>query len=534
MVLKVGCGQDSDAPAVDRGSDGLCFYPAQSRHRSSAKIMSNAGNVDGGPKDNGLLARSLFVAEGDPRKNLRDTVNSILSDRFMVFLSFAILPIILIPFAVDLSSSAIEFLDICDWAIIVLFVAEYTSKLYLAKDRLAHFKEPWHLVDLVIVVLPFIQYLPALGLSTRGSPSLLLRLLRLPRALAVGGRALGSRMQTSQGVALESRQEVETVIRVVDSQTLTATDHLTWDDLKSHLVDESQEWLDVRNLTQEGVRRLSALVQVPEPHFKIDLVDEIFPHVDYVQQVSLIFLQSGKVRYPDRPEAFLTISRSGMIIICTGRKIISVSRHGLDVFSGVMESVRRREETSFVVSVLYALLDQTLGEYRSVLSDIEIEVIRIGGTPRSKLPRDFLERVYGLNKEVSRLVSNLVHFKELLSIIESQKVPLEGFDSEAEEDFHVLQDGVSYLNEIAEDLVNNIHSTIDLYINQTSFETNKILKILAVITSMSVIPSAVGGLLGMNLLDVPYSGYLWEVVLVLVISMSFVTYVFVKLGWLKG
>ena len=51
---------------------------------------------------------------------------------------------------------------------------------------------------------------------------------------------------------------------------------------------------------------------------------------------------------------------------------------------------------------------------------------------------------------------------------------------------------------------------------------------------MSVIPSAVGGLLGMNLLDKPCAAYLWEVALVLVIVMSFVTYVFVKLGWLKG
>ena len=68
----------------------------------------------------------------------------------------------------------------------------------------------------------------------------------------------------------------------------------------------------------------------------------------------------------------------------------------------------------------------------------------------------------------------------------------------------MLQDEVSYLNEIADDLVGNLRSTIDLYINQTGFETNRILKILAVITSMAVIPSAVGGLLGMNLLDVPY------------------------------
>jgi len=69
-----------------------------------------------------------------------------------------------------------------------------------------------------------------------------------------------------------------------------------------------------------------------------------------------------------------------------------------------------------------------LDDYKAVLSEIEIETIKIGSTPRSKLPKDFLERIYMLDKEVSRLVSNLVHFKDMLSIIPSKKVPLEGFD----------------------------------------------------------------------------------------------------------
>jgi Mg2+ and Co2+ transporter CorA len=206
----------------------------------------------------------------------------------------------------------------------------------------------------------------------------------------------------------------------------------------------------------------------------------------------------------------------------------------MDLFGKILESVRRDAHGTFVVIVLYGILDRMLSEYRSILSEIKLEVIRISETPRSKFPKDFLQRIYGLNKEVSRLVSNLLHYKDLLGVIISNKVPLGGFDGRAEEDFHVLQDGVSYLNKIAEGLIENLHSIIDLYINQTSFETNKILKILAVITRMSVIPSAVGGLLGMNLLDMSYTAYLWDVILVLVIVMSFVTYVFVKLGWLKG
>ena len=170
---------------------------------------------------------------------------------------------------------------------------------------------------------------------------------------------------------------------------------------------------------------------------------------------------------------------------------------------------------------------------KAVLSEMELEILNIGGTQRSKLPKDFLERIYQLDREVSRLVSNLVHFKDMLSIIISKKVPLEGFDIASEEAFHVLQDKAAYLDEISHNIIDNLRSIIDLYINQTSFETNRILKILAVVTSVSVIPTAISGVIGANLLDVPYDAYLWQVSFVISISMVFVLYTFTKLGWLK-
>lgn len=192
-----------------------------------------------------------------------------------------------------------------------------------------------------------------------------------------------------------------------------------------------------------------------------------------------------------------------------------------------------QKDEIFVVPTLYSILEQTLNDYKSLLSEIELEIIKIGKTPKSKLPRDFLERIYQLDKEVTRLVSNLVHYKDLLGTIISKRVPLEGFDESSEEAFNVLQQGATYLNEIADDLTDNLQSIIDLYINQTSFETNRILKILAVITSISVIPSAIGGILGMNLLDVNYGAYLWQVAFIIGLAMTFTAYIFIKLGWLK-
>ncbi|MFB3889759.1 MAG: CorA family divalent cation transporter [Candidatus Bathyarchaeia archaeon] len=480
------------------------------------------------------LPRSLYVPEKDPRRHLREIVDSVLSDRFMMFLSVLLVFIILIPFIITPSPSVVTFLETCDWVIVVLFVIEYVSKLFLAQNRWKHFKSPWHLVDLVIVVLPFIQ-LFTLGISVTGSPSLLLRLLRLPRAIAVGGRAVVGRRSSSIALQVEQVKGPDTIISQLDSDLNASEGSLTWDELKAHILDSNrQEWLDIHNVSEEGFSTLSEIMGVSRPHFKSRLVDEIYPHIDYVQHVSFIFLQSGEIKYPEHAGHYLTISRSGIIVICNGTKIITVSRHGLDLFQSVLTSVNRAgTDGAFVVKVLYGIMEHMLEEYRAILSEIELEVIKIGGTPRSKLPRDFLERIYQLDREALRLVSNLVHFKEMLSILISKKVPLKGFDQRSEEAFHVLQDDASYLNEIADDLMGNLRSIIDLYINKTSFETNRILKILAVITSISVIPSAVGGLMGMNMLDAPFGAYLWQIILLTGIVMSLVTYIFVKLGWLK-
>ena len=121
----------------------------------------------------------------------------------------------------------------------------------------------------------------------------------------------------------------------------------------------------------------------------------------------------------------------------------------------------------------------------------------------------------------------------MLTLINSGNILVERFNSQEERAFHVLQDTASYLNDLANDLMGNMQGIIDLYINQTSFDTNRILKVLAVITAISVIPSAIGGVMGMNLLDVPFDALLWQMVLVIVIIMSFLGYVVLKLGWLK-
>jgi Mg2+ and Co2+ transporter CorA len=452
----------------------------------------------------------------------------------MALLSILLLPIILLPLLVNLQSSVLDLLEAGDVTIVAFFVAEYGSKLALAQSRWAYFRSPWHLVDLAVILLSVVSYLPFLGLHTAGSLLLLFRLLRLPRAFAIAGRTGASRVGSSETSAPLEAPTKETVIRAIAAGSSSEPQVITWEDLGRHLADGRPEWIDVSRVDAAGYRRLSELLAVPEPHFKSDVLDEIYPHATSVKEVSLMFLHSGKVQYPESSDEFFKVKRSGLIIIGRGHKVITVSPHALRLMAGVRANARRPSgESSFPVTMLFTILALLATERQSILNEIELEVTKVGSLPRSKLPPDFLARTYELNKEIARLSSNLIHIRQILTAITSGRIVLEGFDKSAQADFQLLLDETEFLNEIAVALGDRIQSLIDLYINQETFETNRILKILAVITSVAVIPAVVSGIFGQNLLGQPYGLELWQVVLAIGLSMSFVVYCFIKLGWLR-
>ncbi len=479
------------------------------------------------------LPRSIFVPEEDPRREMRDAVDAILSDAFMGFLALLLIPIIVLPLVVNLSGQILTLLDLGDVTIIGFFVVEYAAKLYLAADRKAFVRSPWHILDLLVIVLSFVSYLPLLGLGGHGSTILLLRLLRLPRVFAVAGRSAGLRAGSEDASAAAAAPEPEVQVRQIDPDHLDQPHDLTWAQFEQHLSSPAPEWIHLANASESSLLRLSALLRVPESSFRYGQVDELWPHVARSERTVLLFLQSGEIRYPKRAHEYFSIARRGAIIVVQGPKVISITPHGLDPFARVADSLRtaRIEPGGFPITVVEGLLETTLRDYRALFSELELEVARIGRTPRSQLPKDFLARSYELSKSITRLGTNITHLRELAQRLTSSRVPLEGVDEHARERFEALVDETSYLAEIARDAGEGLSTVIDVYINQSSFETNRVLKILAVITAVAIIPATVGGLLG---IDGPYDFVLWQVLLVIGIGMLFVTYAFLKLGWLRS
>jgi Mg2+ and Co2+ transporter CorA len=60
-----------------------------------------------------------------------------------------------------------------------------------------------------------------------------------------------------------------------------------------------------------------------------------------------------------------------------------------------------------------------------------------------------------------------------------------------------------------------------------------VMRILAIATVLALIPQTIGGLLGENLLDVPFPITLPEISLIVISLMLIALYSFYKMGWLR-
>jgi Mg2+ and Co2+ transporter CorA len=182
--------------------------------------------------------------------------------------------------------------------------------------------------------------------------------------------------------------------------------------------------------------------------------------------------------------------------------------------------------------VLYSLLKHILEKNKRVISALEHQLVIMENLPLKNRPSNFLETTFYLRKEVNQLVPALLHLKEVLSVIVDKRVPLTGFTENHQKIFDFLKDEAGYQYETATSARDNLLSLIDLYINTSSFELNRVMRIIAVITCLGIIP-AVMGLLGSNIAGNPWNIELWQVFSILGGIMLVLGWIFYRIGWLK-
>jgi Mg2+ and Co2+ transporter CorA len=151
----------------------------------------------------------------------------------------------------------------------------------------------------------------------------------------------------------------------------------------------------------------------------------------------------------------------------------------------------------------------------------------------NRFPTNFLSMIYTDQKALSRILSGLHHTIVALQVCCTNIQAVMGVDTPEEGRLRSLIDRCSLLSDNAQHALASFAWMVNFYLNTTSFSLNRVMKILAVITALTMVPVIVGGLLGMNLIDNPWPVTLLQVVAIVGIVMMLTAWVYYNLGWLK-
>jgi Mg2+ and Co2+ transporter CorA len=469
----------------------------------------------------------------DPKKALRERIDLVLPDTLMIVLALVMIPIVVIPLVVDLPASISQTFHLADYTIIAVFIIEYFLKMAVAPNIPRYVVNPWRLLDLLVIILPFFDLLQLFSGFGRWSP--MLRLLRLTRIVAAGGRAIDRKVAKHTSDVSPKSGPPAMKIRTIDRELGNINDTISLEKVAGYLGNKTQTWIDISSVSESDLFDISRILGIPHMVLENELVEESYPRIDYFESYSMIFARVADMGMNESGTGRVSVTREGLLVICYGQNIITISKTDSGLFSRVLEKAKKlsSQGETLAVSILYTILKYSLEKDSQVINAIEHELMVLENIPLKNRPSSFLESTFYLKKEVNQLVPSLLHMKEMAAMITAKRVTLDGFQEKHERLFDMLADEATYLKETAENARDNLLSLIDLYINTKSFELNKVMRLVAVITSLSIIP-AVGGLLGSNIIGNPWNIELWQVFGGIVVLMLAGLWIFLRLGWLKG
>ena len=135
-------------------------------------------------------------------------IEQLLSDGVLGFLALVSLFLALVPSVFNLDPLARNLVGTGEIGIVALFAVEYFVSLRGATSRTDFIRNPWRILDAMIIVAGVLSMMPAITNLLGNSPAL--RLIRFGRLALVGtrsGTALGQRSQTIQAAMIEAQKD---------------------------------------------------------------------------------------------------------------------------------------------------------------------------------------------------------------------------------------------------------------------------------------------------------------------------------------
>lgn len=452
----------------------------------------------------------------------------LLGEAFLGFLAIVAAALTLFPMLFPLTPRTDASLDVLQWAIISWFGVEYGVALAAADSRRRFLVDPWRLLDLVTILLPLASLLPQVSSVLLSSP--VLRLVRLVRIVTLGLRASGVVVRRQTTVAgLAAPVGPAQVMRMPDlppAQPQTAR----WDELRQWLRGGTRAWYHVSNPSPSELAELGRDAGLPPGFLEANLVGMNYPHVSSGPQVLALFTWLPEFEQSERTD------RHALLFVAWENRLVSLSRRSTSLVERI-ESRAPADTTAaaggFSGRIIAAELARVVTQNDALVARCEQELHALEDIPVRESRPEFFERTFRLKKELSAAQSDLWRFKGLLADLAAQRVRLPGAAETEADAFGQLSARVDYLYETILNIREELLSVIELHLNVVSFDMNRVMRVLAVVSVLGLIPAVIGGLFGMNLVDNPWPFTLPQVAFSICFGMVLGLYLFFVKGWLR-
>jgi Mg2+ and Co2+ transporter CorA len=448
----------------------------------------------------------------------------IFGEAFLGFLALVAGALTLVPVLFAVSAATNHLLEVAQWTIVALFAVEYAAGLIGARSKPQFVCNPWRIVDAVTIFVPLLTLLP--GVSNVFRSSLVLRMVRVLRVVSLGVRASGVMVREERAAAGPTVQAPIQIRIVPDGQEVSPRS-ATLDEFARWAKQPGEEWCRVTNVGSKDMPRLAAASGISEEFIAAHLMGNSYPHMEAAGPYLSLFVWVPELARHG------VIERAGVLLLASRTSVVTFSRRtvtALDQLPRTTEGELRA--LPFPVRMTHQLLRFVLDSNEKLVARFEQQLGDLEDLPVRESRPQFFERTFRLKKELSAAQSDLWRLRGVLKELCDGRVKLPGQNGQ-QPLLHDLEERAEYLYETVNNIREGVLSLIELHLNVVSFEMNRVMRVLAVVSVLGLIPAVVGGLFGMNLKDNPWPFTLPQVTFGVCFTMLASLYLFVVKGWLR-
>jgi len=442
---------------------------------------------------------------------------AVLSEAVMGFLALGALSAGLAPLLFDLPPAIEASCDAAEWVIVALFALEYGVQCALAGNRLRFVLDPWRLLDALIIVGSLASALPAVSDAARSMPAL--RILRLFRALLFGMRA--RRGIQGEGSAAERPAPTGAPRVSILHRGASGPRAGAWEDLLRWAAAPTGDWVHAGNLPPERLREIASAAGVPNVVIEAALHETSFPRLEAGPRWTRLTLS-----VPSKDDL---LRRDPVMLLVVENNLLTLVSQPLDLQKAPVGLEAEPWGTRCAQDVVRSVL----GRNEELAGRLERETRLLEAMPAADSPESFFEATFRLKRALSMARGDLWRLRGMLEMLAEGRRTLPGIGEEGREVARSLAEDADYLYETIDNARESVLSLIDLHINVAAHGTNRFMRLVAIMSTLALIPAIAGGLLGMNLAESPWPLTLGQVAFVTLVLMLGVLYTFLAKGWLR-